>query len=412
MTDRICSAKNRIVFVTVADLPEGGGNTSRLKTLAKVVWAAGLDVEIWNQHALGIAPRESLKPEGVLGGVPFRYVLGGTERRFGFGAAGMKVRAVVRIVHELVQERRTLRGVVLNCLSFYDALPINLTCLALGVRCVHAHEDERLEVIYPEKMSFARKLFAMNSWLGDRLVVRLASSLIVISTYLREKYARYTHCPIEVIPTLIDFNEWPDVPYQLATGVRRFVYTGSLGEADAMEEVLSAFSHLRQEGKTFSFDVYGDSGRGQGRKEELIGIVETLGLAGCVHFHGQQPHSQIKKAIYHADVLVGIRRANRWALSGLSTKLSEYLSSGRATIASSVGDGGGYLRHGENCLLVEAPSRPECFDRVLRQALDASADTLKGIGENGRQLSRRQFGIDVHVPAIRKIFGLDALACV
>jgi glycosyltransferase involved in cell wall biosynthesis len=407
VTDETFIKKNRIVFVTVADLPEGGGNTSRLKTFAKVVQRAGFDVEIWNQHALGVGPPELLKPEGTLGGIPFHYVLGVTARKFGFEAAGMKLRAVARIVGGLVRERRTLRGVVLNCLSFYDALPINLVCLALGIRCVHAHEDERLEMLYPEKMSLARKLFGINSWLGDRLVVRLASSLVVISTYLRDKYARFTHCPIEVIPTLIDFEEWPEVPYEPSGRARRFVYTGALGAQDAMEEVLAAFSRLQQERKNFAFDVYGDSGRGEGRKEELAALAGKLGLADHVRFHGQQPHRRIKEAIYQADVLVGIRRTNQWALSGLSTKVSEYLSSGRATIASSVGDGAGYLRDGENCLLVRDPNQPEDFDRVLRRALEAPAETLKRVGENGRQLSRERFSIDVHVPTIRKIFGLD-----
>jgi glycosyltransferase involved in cell wall biosynthesis len=407
VTDKSFIKKDRVTFVTVADLPEGGGNTSRLKTLAKVVQSAGLDAEIWNQHALGVAPPELLKSEGTLGGIPFRYALGVTARNFGFAATAMKARAVARIIGGLVRERRTLRGVVLNCLSFYDALPINLVCLALGVRCVHAHEDERFEVIHAGKMSLARKLFAMNSWLGDRVVVRLASSIIVISSYLREKYARLTPHPIEVIPTLIDFDDWPEVRYEPGIGVRRFVYTGALGAQDAMEEVLGAFSRLKDEGKAFAFDVYGDSGRGEGRTGKLMGLAQKLGLSDCVRFHGQQPHRIIKKAIFQADLLVGIRRANQWALSGLSTKLSEYLSSGRATIASSVGDGAGYLRDGENCFLVQDPNRPEAFDDVLRRALESPAETLKRLGENGRQLSREQFGIDVHVPTIRRIFCID-----
>jgi len=407
VTDKAFIERKRVVFVTVADLPEGGGNTSRLKTLARAVQSAGLDVEIWNQHALGVAPPEFLKPEGSLGGIPFRYMLGVTARNYGFGAAAMKMRAVARIVSGLMRERRALRGVVINCLSFYDALPINLVCLALGVRCVHAHEDERFEVIYAEKMSLARKLFAMNSWLGDRLVVRLASSLIVISNYLREKYAQFTNRPIEIIPTLVDFEQWPEVPYQPSIGVRRLVYTGALGAQDAMEEVLGALSRLQQEGLTFAFDIYGDNGRGQERKEELQVFARKLGISECVRFHGQQPHRLIKEAIHRADVLIGIRRENQWALSGLSTKLSEYLSSGRATIASSVGDGAGYLRDGENCFLVQDPSQPENYDNVLRRALEAPVETLKRVGENGRRLSRERFGIDVYVPTIRRIFGMD-----
>ena len=179
-----------------------------------------------------------------------------------------------------------------------------------------------------------------------------------------------------------------------------------MGAQDAMEEVLSSFSRLRQLGRHFVFDVYGGCARDLGRIEELICLSERLGIADCVQFHGQQPHQKVKEAIYAADILVGIRRTNQWALSGLSTKLSEYLASGRPTIASSIGDGGGYLKSGENCLLVQDPNRQGDFDLALRQALEAPPETLKRLGENGRALSKRQFGIEVHVPTIRKIFGL------
>jgi len=405
MIDSAPSAPPTVVFVTVADLPEGGGNTSRLKSLGALVEAAGFATEIWNEHALGISPPSLLRAEGLLGCTPFRYVLGKTTRRYGFAAAGDKLGAVVRVIVGLCRERRRVRGVWLNCLSFYDALPINLVCLLLGVRCVQAHEDERLEIIYAAQMSPARKLFALNSWIGDRLVVRLASTVVVISSYLREKYARYSRRPMVIIPTLIDFAEWPDLPYAPAEGPRRCLYTGALGEQDAMEEVLAAFARLRRAGQAFIFDIYGDSQRGPERRTRLEQLVAELDLASCVVLHGYQPRREILAAIQRADVLIGIRRANQLAFSGLSTKVSEYLASGRATIASTVGDGGGYLRAGENCLLVEHPEQPEEFDRVLATALDVPAKRLVEIGRNGRHLARERFAIEAHVPAIRQIFG-------
>jgi glycosyltransferase involved in cell wall biosynthesis len=395
---------NRVVIVTIADLPEGGGNTSRLKSLAALVRSAGFAVEIWNEHALGIAPPGLLQAEGTLGVVPFRFVLGRTARRYGFAAAGDKLRAVIRIVRAIVGARHSLRGVWLNCLSFYDALPINLVCRILRIPCVQSHEDERFEVIHAAEMSFARKLFAFNSWLGDRLVVRLASALVVISSYLRDKYARFTRRPIFIIPTLIDFEEWPELPSPPALAPRRFVYTGALGKQDAMEEVLAAFVGLHREGKSFTFDVYGDSQRGLERKHELIALANQLGLAGRVNFCGYQSRERMLAEIRGADVLVGIRRANQWAVSGLSTKVSEYLASGRPTVVSSIGDGQGYLRDGENCLLVKDPNQPEEFDRVLRQALEAPPEWLAAIGRQGRQLAREQFAIEAHLSTVAAIF--------
>lgn len=402
------SNTTRIIMVTVADLPEGGGNTSRLKSLGALVEAAGFAPEIWNEHALGISPASLLQPAGLLGRTPYRYVLGQTERRYGFAVAADKLNAVVRIIAGLWRERRQIAGVWLNCLSFYDALPINLTCRLLGIPCVQAHEDERLEILHAAQMSFARKLFAFNSWLGDRVVVHLASTVVVISSYLREKYALLTSRPIVIIPTLIDFSEWPELPYVPAPheAPRRFLYTGSLGEQDAMEEVLEAFARLKRVGKTFVFDIYGDSQRGPERLAELKRLVGGLDLNSCVHFHGYRPRQEILAAIHQSDVLIGIRRANQWASSGLSTKVSEYLASGRATIASPIGDGGGYLQGDENCLLVSHPEKPEEYESVLRSAMEAPAARLTDIGQRGRQLAQERFAIEAHVPSIQTIFRL------
>src|SRR5688500_14961415 len=129
------SDSSKVILVTVADLPEGGGNTSRLKSLGALVEAAGFAPEIWNEHALGISPASLLQPAGLLGRTPYRYVLGRTERRYGFAVAADKFHAVARIVAGLCRDRSQITGVWLNCLSFYDALPINLTCRLLGIPC-------------------------------------------------------------------------------------------------------------------------------------------------------------------------------------------------------------------------------------------------------------------------------------
>src|SRR5215467_436773 len=65
-----------VVFVTIADLPEGGGNTTRLKMLATAVSDCGHQVVMLNEHGLGVAPRELLKTAGRIGGVEYRYILG------------------------------------------------------------------------------------------------------------------------------------------------------------------------------------------------------------------------------------------------------------------------------------------------------------------------------------------------
>src|ERR1043166_6981241 len=88
-----------IAFVTVADLPEGGGRTGRLRTLAGALVGMGHRVVIWNEHGMNLAGVQHVS--GELGGTHFEYVLGTTQRAHGFRAVGLKLRAVRRILDRM-----------------------------------------------------------------------------------------------------------------------------------------------------------------------------------------------------------------------------------------------------------------------------------------------------------------------
>lgn len=153
-----------IVLISVADLPEGGGRTSRLKTLAGAL-AANDQVFVLIEHALSGSKGQI--PDGMFGRskIPFRYVLGRTERRFGFAAAGMKIAAVIALVRWLSTAK--LRGevdmILLNNLALYDLLPLTLWARRHRIPTIQCYEDERLEVVSTRSLGSARRLFALNS---------------------------------------------------------------------------------------------------------------------------------------------------------------------------------------------------------------------------------------------------------
>ena len=56
----------RILIATIADLPEGGGRTSRLKTLAGCLVRQGHAVRIWSKYVLGQFPPEWMALRGAV----------------------------------------------------------------------------------------------------------------------------------------------------------------------------------------------------------------------------------------------------------------------------------------------------------------------------------------------------------
>src|SRR5207253_4745504 len=139
----------QIAVVTVADLPEGTGRTSRLKTLVGALRLSHHHVTILVEHALSTTPGQ--QPSGVLAenGVAFEYVLEKTKRSFGFASTLMKIRAVFAIGRRLRQMRRGNRIdiIIFNNLALYDALPLTLWANRNHVATIHCYEDDRLEIV-------------------------------------------------------------------------------------------------------------------------------------------------------------------------------------------------------------------------------------------------------------------------
>lgn len=397
----------RIVFITATDLPEGGGHTSRLKSVVNALSKNGHCISILNEHGLGIAPLSVQHPVGTLYGAHYEYVLGRVERRYGFGAFGEKYHAL-RQIWRRIKTLHCQNGIDLlwfNHLSFYDTYPLTLLARRLGIPTIQAYEDERSELVSNETVSFARRIYAMNSYLADRWCPSLADGIVVISNYLLDKYARLSRnaAKIHLIPTVIDCALWDCGP-ESVNDIPRIVYSGSFSEQDEFDNLLLALSLLRDRGVSFRFIMLGGSHReGEGLREKRVAAqITKLDLTSMVEQRGFVPLDQVRSELRAANVLMNLRRDGVWARAGLSTKLSEYLASGRAVVASVLGDVGRYLKDGENALLVSPKCDPNEIAAALARAL-SSPDLRRRIGTKGRQVALKNFDLPVVQVRLRSV---------
>jgi glycosyltransferase involved in cell wall biosynthesis len=394
-----------ISFVTVADLPEGGGNTSRLRTLTQALVRCGHNVTIWNEHALGIAAEGELQAAGGLDGVPFRYALGATARSSGFRTIREKIRAVRVIDGWVEQARRENRLDVLwfNNLSFYDTGWLTWKARRLGIATVQSYEDERQELVSRDSISLSRRLFAINAMLGDKFCPSMADALVVISQYLKTKYEPLSGDPkrVHLIPTIIDCQAW-SCSEERVTDCPVILYAGAFGEQDEMEGLVDSLGLLKERGARFGAVLLGDNHREPERVARIRRQVEQLGLKDHVDMPGFVKRVEVRERVERANILINIRREGLWAESGLSTKLSEYLASGRVVVAASVGDVGHYLKDGESAILLKPGVQPSKIADALAKAM-SSPETRRRIGRGGLEVAKRHFDLPV---AARK---LDAL---
>lgn len=382
-----------VVFVTIADLPEGGGSTTRIKMLTNAVAECGHHVCLLNEHGLGITPRELLKATGQIGSVEYRYILGSIERQFGLRSITTKLRAVLALLHAIVRHHSKKRIDVLwfNNLSFYDMWPLTKLAESLGIRTVQSYEDERLELIAPQQ-SLSDRLLALNGRLADRLCPHRAGAIVVISHYLKEKYLNRVagKTLVHLIPTIVDCNYWAVGP-EPVTDVPTLLYAGCFGEQDEMENLLGALAVLREKGRRFRA-VFLGANRDADRVARVASDIRVRGLNAVIEMKGFVPLDQVKSHIAKANIMLNIRRDGLWSRSGLATKLSEYLASGRVVVTTALGDVVRYVEHGKSAMLVPptttVPQIAAAIDGVL-----VSPQLRDRIGCGGREVARSHFDI-------------------
>jgi glycosyltransferase involved in cell wall biosynthesis len=393
-----------VVFVTIADLPEGGGNTTRLRTLATAVAGCGHRVLLLNQHGLGVAPRNMLKAAGTIGAIEYRYVLGCVERQFGFNSFGTKLRAVVALVREIsaLHSRSRIDVLWFNNLSFYDTYPLTRLAKRLGISTIQSYEDERLELVVPQR-SVSSKVFGLNSRLADHYCPRMADAVIVISQYLASKYARLGKTPLRVhlVPTIVNCDYW-NVGPEPFTATPTLLYAGCFSEQDEIHNMLVALANLRERGRRFRLVVLGGENRDPRRVPQIISAIQLLGLNDVIQMRGFVPLDEVRKAIADANILLNIRRDGIWSRSGLSTKLSEYLASGRAVVCTDLGDVSRYVKHQESAILVPPSTTAEQIADAIDQCLTSPALRMR-LGIAGRDVAKRCFDIQIIKAQIDKI---------
>jgi glycosyltransferase involved in cell wall biosynthesis len=381
-----------IAFVTMADLPEGGGNTARLKMLATAVAACGHRVSLLNEHRLGIAPPELLKASGYMGPIEYHYVRRSIERQFGWTSVPGKLAAVLSLARTIVHRYRARQIDVLwfNSLSFYDTWPLTKIAQRLGIPTIQSYEDERRELLTHER-SLRSTVLALNARMADRFCPRLASAIIVISEYLKKKYSDCADkSRTDLIPTIVDCHYW-SVGQEPKTDPPKLLYAGCFGEQDEIENLLDALVLLKRRGRCFRAAFLG-SNRDVNRVAEVRSGIEARDLKVVVEMKGFQPVDTVRRHIAESNILLNIRRDGIWSRSGLSTKLSEYLASGRAVVCTALGDVPRYLEHGRSAIFVPPTATASEIASAIDQAL-ASPQLRRRIGEAGREVARRYFDI-------------------
>lgn len=397
--------EKQTIIISVADFPNGAGRTQRLITLARAMRDSGRNVRIWiKESAYGLGVVNSGQ-DGEVHGIPYRHFSHAHQRPTGFKSIRSRLWLGLRVAGCLWRSRRSIREVFFNVPAFHDGLPAMLAARLAGLPLFFCFEDERGDHLANHAAGhgrFAGWLLTQDDQLCDRWLSPRAAGIIAISSYLERKYRALGCRRIVRVPTVVPVEEWRQPPLEDMDDPR-FFYSGVISrEFYDFEQTLRSLGALAREGRRFRIVYVVAQPERSGARQWLAKLVADLGLESRVEILPFMPAQELKVQLKAATFLLCVRLDNPRAQSGLSTKLSEYLATGRPVITSRVGDAADLLADGESAVFVD-PGRPEDLTARLRECVTMPAEKANAIGAAGAAVAAGEFGLPVIAQRLREL---------
>lgn len=162
-------------------------------------------------------------------------------------------------------------------------------------------------------------------------------------------------------------------------------FFGYLHKSKGVDTLLQAMKLIQAEDSNVKLLLIGGQPAELANETErlYLGMIDDLGLRGCVQTTGYLPEGDIARYLVASDLCVLPFRRN---LLGRSSLVSA-LSLGVPVLTTKLVEHSAFLRPGENVFLAP-PNDPAALARAIQTAI-ATPEALRKVGEGGRQLAER-----------------------
>ncbi len=387
-----------VVFMGGFTYPRGMAGTKRVQNIITAL----------KEHP-GVSSRVILQRQssevnilsGVHEGTPYETVMGDLMR-------GRMLLALPLLCYRtVVSLRRAFRPGHRNVIYFYGPLflesvmPIGFA-RTLGYRIVFDVNEDLGLARDVSRSLLQRVRGGIASCMSSR-IKELAAGIVVISSYLEEKFRMLTggKVPILYLPISVDMGQFPGN----LGGMKPdpvLMYAGTFGRKDGLPVLLDAFDRLAGRHACVRLVL---TGRGDSEAmKEFFARVEMSPYKDRIDYRGYLDEMEYLSILNEADILCMTRIDLAYAHAGFPFKLGEYLATGKPVIASRVSDVDRFLAHGQNAMLVQPGSSDEVCEAA--EFLIGNPDVAAAIGARGRGVAAEHFDNRRHGRALR-----DFLEC-
>ena len=229
-----------------------------------------------------------------------------------------------------------------------------------------------------------------------------ADLVFVLSSHLENLMKGYVtdQSRVVFVPVTVDFGNYPkQITYSKSPS--KLFYGGSFAKKDGLQCLILAFDQVWKDYPNLELILTGKGEIGPDF-EAIMALIASLPSKVNIHYLGYLSSKQYYKTLNEADIFIANRNNSMAAYSGFPSKLIEYLATGKAVIASEVGDVGRFLTHRKDALLV-APENQLAMEQAITLLLE-SPELIGAIGAEGRRTALGQFDNKQHSKTVYKLF--------
>jgi glycosyltransferase involved in cell wall biosynthesis len=370
---KLMEAKKINLLVFIRDYPIGLAGTKRVQQLLDYLTPKDLNIKVISCRSKNKQPAVN----GVYHGVTYQNI--GLE-------TDLKLKHVFKVVRYffkgLVATYKYRKRGQVNILYNSGGISIEniyfiLWAKIIGYKLVFAIEEDYS--FFNDKLKLISRFKYWTIHLLDFLSCRLASSIIVNSSHLLNKYTKLGAKRVVLIPITAKPNF--DSEKTEFNNPLQIVYAGTFGDKDGVNFIIEGFELFNNKYKNAKLILLGKS------EQQLIYKEKNKEHSDIV-FKGFVPDQEFYSLLKESDILCMCRNGSDFANAGFPFKLGEYLATGNPVVSTKVSDVENYLTS-EDAYLID-PDSPQqicsAFEEIVTHPVMA-----RKIGLNGLQKCKDYF---------------------
>lgn len=230
--------------------------------------------------------------------------------------------------------------------------------------------------------NFSSKLFL-------RLTPFFGDSIIAISSHLVLKMKSITKkIPVHLIPITVNLNYFPtSLQSSRRDPLLKIFYGGSFGSKDGFEYLIESFEKVNQAHPNTQLVL-----TGKGMKHDMLRVKELINNSNVknnIFYAGYLETDEYYALLNECDIFCMTRNNTKFANAGFPFKLGEFLATGKAVIATDVGDVTKYLENKRNALVIKPNSVKELLSAF--NYLIENPYMIEKLGQKGRKTAEKYF---------------------